>query len=168
MTCDLVRNMRRMPQPIIAAVNGVAAGAGAVIALASDLRIVAEGASFHFLFTKVALTGADMGTAWLLPRVIGEGRAKEVLLFGEGISARQALDWGLASRVVPEAQVMEAALGWARTLADAPQEAIRLTKRAIHAEAEISLAAALELEASAQATLLRSTDHHAFLDSLRK
>ena len=168
MTCDLVRNMRKMPQPIIAAINGVAAGAGAVIALASDLRVVAEGASFHFLFTKVALTGADMGTAWMLPRVIGEGRAKEVLLFGEGVSPAQALDWGLANRVVPEAHVMETAMDWARKLAEGPQEAIRLTKRAIHAEAEMSFSAALELEASAQATLLRSTDHRAFLDSLKK
>lgn len=168
MTCDLVRNMRRMPQPIIAAVNGVAAGAGAVIALASDLRVVAEGASFHFLFTKVALTGADMGTAWMLPRVIGEGRAKEALLFGEGIPAKQALDWGLANRVVPEAHVMETAMDWARRLADGPQEAIRLTKRAIHAEAEMSFSAALEMEASAQASLLRSADHRAFLDSLQK
>lgn len=166
MTCDAIRNMRRMPQPIVAAVNGVAAGAGAVIALASDLRVVSESASFHFLFTKVALTGADMGTGWMLPRVIGEGRAKEVLLFGEAIPAKQALDWGLANRVVPDAHVMETALEWARRLADGPQEAIRLTKRAIHAESATSFEAALELEASAQATLLRSTDHREFLKAL--
>ena len=166
MTCDLVRNMRRMPQPIVAAVNGVAAGAGAVIALASDLRVVAEGASFHFLFTKVALTGADMGTAWLLPRVIGEGRAKQALLFGEAIPALRALEWGLANEVVPDAHVMETALEWAQRLADGPQEAIRLTKRAIHAEASTSFEAALEMEASAQATLLRSADHLEFLRAL--
>ncbi len=165
MTCDVVRQIRRAPQVVIAAVNGTAAGAGAVIALASDLRVVAEGARFHFLFTKVGLTGADMGSAWMLPRVIGEGRAMEALLFGEPITSDQALAWGLANRVVPKEQVLDAAQEWARTLASGPQEALRLTKRSLHAEASMSLDAALDFEALAQATQLRAADHREFFDS---
>ncbi len=162
MTCEVIRNLRRMPQIAIAAVNGPAAGAGAVIALACDLRVIGEGVKTHFLFTKVGLTGADMGAAWLLPRVIGHGRASEVLLFGEPITSDQALAWGLANRVVPVASVLETATAWGRRVAEGPQEALRLTKRALSAETDMSLEAALELEASAQATLLRSADHREF------
>ncbi len=102
MTGAVVERIRRLPMPVIAAVNGVAAGAGAVIALAADLRILGESASFQFLFTKVGLAGADMGSAYLLPRVIGLGRATEVLLLGEEIDAGTAVAWGLASKVVPD------------------------------------------------------------------
>ena len=165
MTCEVIRNMRRAPQPIVAAVNGTTAGAGAVIALASDLRLVAEGVKIHFLFTKVGLTGADMGAAWMLPRVIGEGRAMEILLTGDPITSDQALAWGLANRVLPADRVLAEATAWARRLADGPQEAIRLTKRAIHAEASMSFDAALDFEAHAQAALLRSADHREFFDS---
>lgn len=165
MTCDVIRNMRRAPQPILAALNGTTAGAGAVIALASDLRLLAEGAKVHFLFVKVGLTGADMGAAWMLPRVIGEGRAMEVLLFGDPITSEQALAWGFANRVVPKEAVLAEATAWAQRLATGPQEAIRLTKRALHAEASMNLEAALDFEANAQAALLRSFDHREFFDA---
>jgi enoyl-CoA hydratase/carnithine racemase len=165
MTCEVIRAMRRAPQPILAAINGTTAGAGAVLALASDLRIVAEGVKVHFLFVKVGLTGADMGAAWMLPRLIGEGRAMEILLTGDPITAEQALAWGFANRVVPADRVLADAHAWALRLAEGPQEAIRLTKRAIHAEASMSFDAALDFEAHAQAVLLRSADHREFFDS---
>lgn len=165
LTCEVVRNLRRMPQPVIAAVHGTAAGAGAVLALASDLRIVGEGVKFHFLFTKVALTGADMGTAWLLPRVIGHGRAMQALLFGDPITSERALEWGLANAVVAKDEVAATARAWAGRLAAGPQEAIRTTKQALHAEAEMSLEAALEHETTLQAALLRTRDHREFFDA---
>jgi enoyl-CoA hydratase/carnithine racemase len=165
MTCEVVRNLRRMPQVVIASVNGTAAGAGAVLALASDLRICARGAKFFFLFTKVGLTGADMGAAWMLPRIIGDGRAMEALLFGEPISSEQAHAWGLANQVVEPAALDEATLAWARHLAQGPQEALRMTKAALRAEAEMSLEAALEYESSAQALLLRGHDHREWHDA---
>jgi len=168
MTCAVVRNLRRMPQPVVAAINGTAAGAGAVIALASDFRLVAEHAKIHFLFHAVGLTGADMGAAWLLPRVVGEARAKEILFFGEGIPAAQALAWGLAHRAVPADELADVAQAWARRLADGPIDAVRTTKRAIHAEAEMSFEAALELEATAQAVLLSSGDHRAFYEAFKE
>lgn len=162
MTCDVVRNLRTMPQPVIAAVHGNAAGAGAVIALASDLRVCTPDAKFAFLFTKVGLAGADMGAAWMLPRVIGAGRAAEVLLFGDPVPAEQALAWGLANRVVPADQLEETVMTWALHLAHGPQEALHTTKRALVVEADMSLAAALEYEAAAQAVLLRGRDHAEF------
>jgi enoyl-CoA hydratase/carnithine racemase len=165
MTCEVVRNVRRMPQPVVAAVHGTAAGAGAVLALASDLRVVGDGVKFHFLFTKVGLTGADMGTAWLLPRVIGHGRAMQALLFGDAIPSDRALDWGLANAVVPRDEVLATARSWARRLATGPQEAIRTTKQAIHAEAEMSLEAALEYEQTLQAALLSTADHREFYEA---
>src|SRR5690606_8806693 len=102
MTGAVVERMRRLPMPIIAAVNGTAAGAGAVIALAADFRILAESASFHFLFTRVGLAGADMGSAYLLPRVVGLGRATELLLLGDRVDAESAVSIGLASKAVPD------------------------------------------------------------------
>lgn len=109
MTGSVVERLRRLPMPVIAAVNGVAAGAGSVIALAADLRVLARSASFHFLFTKVGLAGADMGSAYLLPRVIGMGRATEALLLGEAIDAERALGIGLATRVVEDDDLTSAA-----------------------------------------------------------
>jgi len=102
MTGECVRNLREMPQPVIAAVNGVAAGAGAVLAAAADIRVLASSASFRFLFTSVGLSGGDMGICWLLPRIIGLGRATEALMLGGKISSEEALAWGLASRVVSD------------------------------------------------------------------
>ncbi len=127
MSGHLVRNMRLLPKPIIAAVNGLAAGAGAVIALASDLRVVAEDAKFAFLFTRVGLTGADMGSAFLLPRVVGQGRAMEWLMLGDDVDAPTAERCGLANRLVPREQVLPVAREWAARLAAGPTFSLGVT-----------------------------------------
>jgi enoyl-CoA hydratase/carnithine racemase len=162
MTGITVRNMRLLDKPIIAAVNGIAAGAGAVLALASDLRIASEKASFAFLFTKVGLTGADMGAAYLLPKIVGLGRASEILLFGDKVDAATAERWGLVNRVVPPEEVLPTAQAWARRLADGPTQAIRMTKRRLQTELHMDLIAAIESEAEAQALLMMAEDHRIF------
>jgi len=162
MTGITVRNMRLLDKPIIAAINGIAAGAGAVIALASDLRIMSATASFAFLFTKVGLTGADMGAAYLLPKVVGLGRASEILLFGDKVPAEHAEAWGLANRVVAPEEVLPTALAWARRLATGPAQAIRMTKRRLQTELHMDLVAAIESEAEAQALLMMAEDHRVF------
>lgn len=167
MTGAVVKQMREVPVPIIAAINGTAAGAGAVIALAADLRIMARGASFHFLFTKVGLAGADMGCAYLLPRVVGMGRAAELLFFGDRVDAQHAERWGLANRVVDDGEVVRFATEWARRLADGPTFAHAVTKKLLTREQDTDLASAIELEAFAQALLMRSDDHAQFLAANR-
>jgi enoyl-CoA hydratase/carnithine racemase len=162
MTCALVRNIRRCPRPVIAALHGAVAGAGAVIALACDLRVVAPSARISFLFTKVGLTGADMGAAWLLPRVVGLGRASEILLLGDAIPAEDALRIGLVNRVVPEASLAAEAADWARRLAEGPEAGTSETKRLLQAELEMDFDAALEAEASGQAVLLGGDDHREY------
>lgn len=162
MTGITVRNMRLLDKPIIAAVNGIAAGAGAVLALASDLRIASEKASFAFLFTKVGLTGADMGAAYLLPKIVGLGRASEILMFGDKVDAATAERWGLVNRVVPPDEVLPTAQAWARRLADGPTQAIRMTKRRLQTELHMDLIAAIESEAEAQALLMMAEDHRIF------
>ena len=168
MTGELIENIRRLDRPVIAAVNGTAAGAGAVILLACDLRVVAEKAKIHFLFTKVGLTGADMGAAWLLPRVVGLGRASEWLLLGDGVTAQEALAAGLATRVVPAEDVLAEATALATRLAKGPHLAQSMTKRLLNNEAHMDLSAAVELEAVAQALLLRADDHRAFYEAFQK
>jgi enoyl-CoA hydratase/carnithine racemase len=167
MTGHLVRNMRLLPKPIIAAVNGLAAGAGAVIALASDLRVVAEDARFAFLFTRVGLTGADMGAAYLLPRVVGQGRAMELLLLGDDIDAQTAKRYGLANRVVPAEQLLPAAQEWAQRLAQGPGFALGTTKLMVNNEWNMDLVSALESEAQAQALMMLGEDHRAFYEAFR-
>ena len=162
MTGAVVERLRRLPMPVIAAVNGVAAGAGSVIALASDLRLVAESASFHFLFTKVGLAGADMGSAYLLPRVIGLGRATELLLLGEKVEASEAVLIGLASRVVADDQLAGEASKLARRLADGPTMAYGATKVLLSRELDMDLGSAIELEAFTQALLMTTEDHAEF------
>jgi len=162
MTGSVVERLRRLPMPVIAAVNGVAAGAGSVIALAADLRVLARSASFHFLFTKVGLAGADMGSAYLLPRVIGMGRATEALLLGEAIDAERALGIGLATRVVEDDDLTSAATDLARQLADGPALAYGATKILLSREQDMDLGSAIELEASTQALLMTSDDHAEF------
>jgi len=162
MTCALVRNIRRCPQPVIASLHGAVAGAGAVIALASDLRVAAPSAKISFLFTKVGLTGADMGAAWLLPRVVGLGRASEILLLGDPIPAEEALRIGLVNRVVPEPSLGAEAAAWARRLADGPSAGVTETKRLLQAELEMDFDAALEAEAAGQAVLLGGADHREY------
>ena len=158
LTCDVVKKMRSLKKPIIAAVNGVAAGAGAVLALASDIRIVSERAKFAFLFTKVGLSGADMGACFLLPRVVGHGRAVELLFTGDTIDAQECLRIGLANRVVDHEMLLEQVYGLARTLRNGPLSALGVTKELLEREAEMDLDQALELEALEQARCMQSKD----------
>lgn len=167
MTGSVTQRMRECPQPIIAAVNGVAAGAGAAIALAADLRLLARSASFTFLFTKVGLSGADMGSAYLLPRLIGAGRAMELLLLGDRVEAEQAVALGLAGRIVDDAELPAAALALARRLADGPALAYAATKLLVTRELDMSLQASLELDTMTQAMLMRSKDHAEFYAAFR-
>lgn len=162
MTGAVVQNMRECPIPIVAAVNGTAAGAGAVIALAADFRVVADSARFHFLFTKVGLSGGDMGSAYLLPRLVGLGRATEILMFGDPVDAEHAADIGLANRVVPADQVLEAARELATRIATGPTLSYRATKLLITREMDMGLASSIELEAMTQALLMNSSDHAEF------
>jgi enoyl-CoA hydratase/carnithine racemase len=159
MTGSVVRALRECPLPVIAAVNGIAAGAGAVIALASDLRMLARSARFAFLFTKVGLSGADMGSAYLLPRVIGLGRASELLLLGDTVDAERALEIGLATSVVDDGALPDAALALARRLAAGPALAYSTTKVLLTRELDMGLSGALELDAMTQALLMGSHDH---------
>ncbi len=162
MTGAVVRNMCKLQKPIVAAINGIAAGAGSVIALASDIRVVSENAKFAFLFTKVGLTGADMGAAWLLPRIVGMGRAMEILMLGDKIDAHEAHRIGLANRVTLHDEVLPTAMLIARKLAEGPTLALGMTKRMVYQEWMMSLEAAIEQEAQAQALMLRGHDHLEF------
>jgi enoyl-CoA hydratase/carnithine racemase len=168
MTGAVVFNMRSLEKPIIAALNGTTAGAGAVIALASDLRIASEQASFRFLFTNVGLTGADMGAAYLLPRVVGMGRATEILFFGEKITAVHAHTIGLVNKVVPHDQLLTTAQEWAAQLASGPSTALGLTKRLLNNEWNMDLASAIESEAQAQALMLMGEDHRIFFEAFQE
>jgi enoyl-CoA hydratase/carnithine racemase len=165
MTGGVVANMRLLDKPIIAALNGTTAGAGAVIALAADLRLAAEQATIAFLFSRVGLTGADMGAAYLLPRVVGQGRALELLLFGDNIDAATAERYGLVNRVVPPDQLLPTAYAWARRLAQGPALALSTTKRMVNNEWHMDLLAALEAEAQAQALMLMGQDHRIFYEA---
>jgi enoyl-CoA hydratase/carnithine racemase len=165
MTGNVVQNMRDCPLPIIAAVNGVAAGAGSVLALASDLRILARSASFSFLFTKVGLAGADMGSAYLLPRLVGLGRATELLMLGEKVTAERASEIGLATAVVDDAALMDEARALATRLASGPSFAYASTKMLLARELDMDLASSIELEAFTQALLMTSEDHAEFYEA---
>ncbi len=167
MTGTVTQRMRESPVPIIAAVNGVAAGAGAVIALAADFRVLARSATFAFLFTRVGLSGADMGSAYLLPRLIGVGRAMELLMLGETISADQALSIGLATRVVEDQELTNASTELARRLADGPRQAFAGTKMLVSRELDMTLPASLELDAVTQALLMTTADHAEFYAAFR-
>lgn len=162
MTGTVTQRMRDCPLPIIAAVNGVAAGAGAVIALAADLRILARSASFSFLFTKVGLSGGDMGSAYLLPRLIGLGRASELLLLGESVTSERALAIGLANAVVDASDLGAKTSELARALAQGPALAYAATKMLISKQQDMNLSAALELDTMTQALLMKSADHAEF------
>jgi enoyl-CoA hydratase/carnithine racemase len=168
MTGAVIQSMRALDKPIIAAVNGMAAGAGAVIALAADLRLLSDQARFAFLFTKVGLTGADMGAAYLLPRVVGMGRATELLMFGDTIDAATAERYGLANRVVPRETLMTTAREWAARLAQGPAFALAMTKTMLNNEWSMDLASAIESEAQAQALLLMGADHRRFYEAFKE
>lgn len=162
MTGAVVEGIRRLPMPVIAAVNGVAAGAGSVIALASDFRLLARSATFHFLFTKVGLAGADMGSAYLLPRVVGLGRATELLMLGDRVDADTAADIGLATRVVDDEALADETATLARRLASGPTFAYAATKKLLTAEQDMGLSASIEMEAVTQALLMTTDDHAEF------
>ena len=155
LTCDLILSIRQCRRPVVAALNGTVAGAGAVIAAACDFRIAAESAKIAFLFTRVGLSGADMGAAWLLPRLVGLSQATELLMTGDFIDAKRAHGIGLYHRVVAQDQVLVEARSLAERLARGPSVALGVTKDALNREASMDLAAALELEAQVQAELMR-------------
>ncbi len=162
MTGACVRNLRELPQPVIAAVNGVAAGAGAVLAAASDIRLLAESASFRFLFTSVGLSGGDMGICWLLPRIIGLGRATEALLLGDKITSHDALAWGLASRVVADDQLDAAVADYVSRLKDMAPWGLAMTKEMVNRAASTDYSSAIEMEAFTQTLLMTAEDFREF------
>jgi enoyl-CoA hydratase/carnithine racemase len=160
MSGAVVKAMRESPLPIVAAVNGVAAGAGAVLALAADFRLVASSAKFSFLFTKVGLAGGDMGAAYLLPRLVGLGRASELLILGGEVDAERAVEIGLATNVVEDLPTTAGDL--ARRLADGPALAYSTTKVLLTRELDLDLGGAIEMEALAQALLMKGDDFREF------
>ncbi|MEP6570169.1 MAG: enoyl-CoA hydratase family protein [Acidobacteriota bacterium] len=159
MTCELVGNIRALRKPVIASLNGTTAGAGACIALASDIRIASEEAKIAFLFVKVGLSGADMGAAYLLPRVVGLSKATELLYTGDFISAAEAERIGLYNRVVPQDQLAATTRELAERLARGPAFALAKTKELLDREAHLNLDAALECEAQAQAICMQHPDY---------
>jgi len=162
MTGACVRNIREMPQPVVAAVNGVAAGAGAVLAAASDIRVLASSASFRFLFTSVGLSGGDMGVCWLLPRIVGLGRATEALMLGSKITSHEALAWGLASRVVADDQLDAAVSEYATRLKELAPWGLAITKEMVNRAASSDYSSAIEMEAFTQTLLMTAEDFREF------
>jgi enoyl-CoA hydratase/carnithine racemase len=156
MTGDLVKAMRHCPQPIIAAVEGVCAGAGAILAMASDLRYAAPSAKTAFLFVRVGLAGCDMGACAMLPRIIGQGRAAELLYTGRSMSAEEGLAWGFFNGLGEE--VLKISLARAQELAHGPTAAHAITKKMLHDEWQVGIDQAIDMEAVAQAALMRNND----------
>lgn len=163
MTGDLVKAMRACPQPIIAAIDGVCAGAGAMLALSSDLRYGTPACKTAFLFVRVGLGGCDMGACTLLPRVIGQGRAAELLYSGRTLLASEALNWGFFNALHPSEELLSKAQEMAASLASGPTFAHAMTKRLLHQEWSMGLDEAIEAEAQAQAICMQTRDfHHAY------
>jgi enoyl-CoA hydratase/carnithine racemase len=158
MTCELILSMRTLPKPIIASLNGTTAGAGACIALASDIRIASEDAKIAFLFVRVGLSGADMGAAFLLPRVIGLAKATELLFTGDFIAADEARGLGLYNQVVAPDQLAATTAAFAARMADGPSFALAKTKEMLNRELHMNLETALECEAQAQAICSQHPD----------
>ncbi|MDS1140341.1 enoyl-CoA hydratase family protein [Pusillimonas sp. SM2304] len=165
MTGDLVKALRACPQPVIAAVDGICAGAGAMIALAADMRLGTPQARTAFLFTRVGLAGADMGACTLLPRMIGQGRASELLYTGRSMSADEGLDWGFFNSLHPAEAVLQAAQALARQLADGPTFAHGVTKKLLHQEWNMGVDEAIEAEAEAQAICMQTKDFRRAYDA---
>lgn len=159
MTCDLIENIRTLEKPVIAALNGTTCGAGAVMAIAADMRIAVPKAKIAFLFVKVGLSGADMGAGWLLPRIVGFGHASELLLRGEFISAERAFEIGLYNKVVEPGDLMDVANEWAAGLAAGPSLGNAVTKRMLNAEASMTLTEAMQQEGWVQAECMRHPDY---------
>jgi len=168
LTCDLIRNMRALPKPIIASLNGTTAGAGACIALAADIRIAAEEAKIAFIFVKVGLAGTDMGATYLLPRIVGLAKATELLLTGDFVEASEAERIGLYNRVAPRPHLEHATREFAEKLANGPALGIAKTKEMLNRETHMSFDSALEAEAVAQALCMQTPDfkeaHAAFIE----
>ena len=169
MTGDLVKAMRSCPQPIIAAIDGICVGAGAIIAMSSDLRYATGSAKVAFLFTRVGLAGCDMGACAMLPRLIGHGRASELLYFGRSMNAEEGERWGFFNAVVDdEEQVLSAAEEAAKRIVQGPTFAHGITKTMLHQEWNMSIDQAIEAEAQAQAICMQTADferaYHAFVD----
>jgi enoyl-CoA hydratase/carnithine racemase len=162
MTGACVRNLREMPQAVIASVNGIAAGAGAVLAAAADLRILAESASFRYLFTDVGISGGDMGICWLLPRIVGFGRASEILLLGGKVTAQEALVAGLANRVVPDAMLDAETADVARRVTEVAPWGVAMTKEMLNRAASMDYSSAIEMEAWTQTMLMTAGDFREF------
>ncbi len=167
-TGDLILAMLRCRRPIVGALNGTVAGAGAVIACACDVRLAAESAKIAFLFTKVGLSGADMGAAWLLPRLVGMGRAMELLMTGEFISAAEAEHIGLYSRVLPAGELAAEARGWAEGLARGPALGLEVTKKMVLAEAAMDFEAALTAEVEIQARCMEDPNLREAYEAFRE
>ncbi|MCI0433980.1 MAG: enoyl-CoA hydratase family protein [Gemmatimonadetes bacterium] len=171
MTGELVKQMRGCPQPIIAAIDGACVGAGAILAMASDLRIGTERSRVAFLFTRVGLSGADMGACALLPRIVGQGRASELLYTGRTMSGEEAERWGFYNRLAAPESLLGDALALARDLASGPTFAHAMTKRCLHQEWAMGVDEAIEAEAQAQAICLQTEDfvraYRAFLEKER-
>jgi enoyl-CoA hydratase/carnithine racemase len=163
----VILNIRRCRRPVIAALNGTTAGAGAVIATACDLRIASETAKIAYLFVRVGLSGADMGASWMLPRLVGLGRATELLMTGDFISAEQALAIGLYQRVVPAERLLPEATGFAERLGRGPGPALAITKQALDAEATMDLERALAHEAEVQAALMEHPNFREAYEAFR-
>ncbi|HEX5214057.1 MAG TPA: enoyl-CoA hydratase family protein [Vicinamibacterales bacterium] len=168
MTGDLVKAMRACPQPIVAAVDGICVGAGAILAMASDVRFGTARSKVAFLFVRVGLSGADMGACALLPRIIGQGRASELLYSGRAIDGVEAERWGFYNRLIDPESLMAEAAAFAHTLADGPAFAHAMTKKCLHDEWSLSVDAAIDLEAEAQAVCMETNDfsraYHAFVN----
>ncbi len=160
MTGDLVKAMRNCPQPIVAAIDGICAGAGAMIALASDLRYGTARAKVAFLFNRVGLAGCDMGACSLLPRLVGQGRASELLYTGRALGAEEGLAWGFFNRLCAPESVLSDAQDLAKSLAEGPTFAHSMTKKMLHQEWNMGLDEAIEAEAQAQAICMQTRDFH--------
>jgi len=160
MTGDLVKAMRACPQPILAAIDGICAGAGAIVAMASDLRVGTARSKVAFLFTRVGLAGCDMGACSLLPRIVGQGRASELLYTGRALPGDEALAWGFYNRVAEPEAVSASTIAWAGELANGPSFGHAMTKRMLHQEWAMGVDEAIEAEAQAQAICMMTQDFH--------
>lgn len=160
MTGDLVKAMRACPQPILAAIDGVCAGAGAIMAMASDLRVGTARSKTAFLFTRVGLAGCDMGACAMLPRIVGQGRASDLLYSGRSLGGDEALAWGFLNRLVAPEQLQGESIAWAAEIAAGPAFAHAMTKRMLHQEWAMGVDEAIESEAQAQAICMMTQDFH--------
>ncbi|MBB2484077.1 enoyl-CoA hydratase family protein [Mitsuaria sp. WAJ17] len=160
MTGDLVKAMRACPQPVFAAIDGVCAGAGAIMAMASDLRVATARSKTAFLFTRVGLAGCDMGACAILPRIVGQGRASDLLYSGRSLGGEEGLQWGFHNRLVEPDDLLEHTLAWAAEIATGPSFGHAMTKRMLHQEWSMGVDEAIESEAQAQAICMMTQDFH--------